>query len=331
MGNDDRFKQSVVATIARRAANQCSNPDCGAVTSGPTIDPTGSVNVGEAAHIYGANPGSARFQEAMISVDRSAITNAIWLCSICHKLIDDDPDRFPTGLLFEWQRSHEQRIAEQVGKPGAIIRRRYEERYLEELGRLSYLAERIVLEKGDLWEYRLTAEVLRFELVPILRRWDALKRGLYMKTSERVEKAETISWALDRLAETPLISQAFGELMNVEFHRAWGEPGVPGNELDIISTCRLFREMCESALKWEEVVRFVRVDEIFAEMRDLFIGCAGEMIEQAAKVPKFLTEITDKPELGVHRLSLTLDLPDGWSESLNAAIERALEAFADEL
>jgi hypothetical protein len=122
VANDDRFKQSVVATLAKRAANQCSNPDCGAVTSGPTVDPVGSMNIGEAAHIYGANPTSARYQEDMNSVDRSAITNAIWLCSICHKRIDDDPDRYPAGLLFEWQRSHGQRIAELLGKPSAIIR-----------------------------------------------------------------------------------------------------------------------------------------------------------------------------------------------------------------
>lgn len=87
MASEDRFKQAVIVTLAKRAANRCSNPDCGAITSGPSDDRAGSVNVGEAAHIYGAHPGSARYEELMDSVDRSDITNAIWLCGNCHKLV----------------------------------------------------------------------------------------------------------------------------------------------------------------------------------------------------------------------------------------------------
>ena len=34
MAVEDRFKQSVIVTLAKRAANRCSNPNCGAITSG---------------------------------------------------------------------------------------------------------------------------------------------------------------------------------------------------------------------------------------------------------------------------------------------------------
>ncbi|WP_256219271.1 hypothetical protein [Variovorax sp. 770b2] len=117
MAAEDKFKQAVISTIAKRAANQCSNPNCGAITSGPSLASLDSVNIGEAAHIYGANLGSARYDEKMSSADRSAISNAIWLCGNCHKLVDDDPLKYPSGLLFEWQRDHERSISEQVGKP----------------------------------------------------------------------------------------------------------------------------------------------------------------------------------------------------------------------
>lgn len=332
MPAEDRFKQAVVTTIAKRAANRCSNPDCGALTSGPTDDPTGSVNVGEAAHIFGANLGSARFDPAMASADRSAITNAIWLCGNCHKLIDDDAVRYPAGLLFEWQRSHERRVSEAVGKAGAELRHRYEERHLEEFGRLSYLAERLIIEKGDYWEYRLTAEVLRFEMAPVLRRWNALKRGLYMKPCERLEKLDTIAWIRDKGTEVINIVHAYSELMNVEFARAWGEPGVAGSDIEIVTTCRLFREMCESALRWEEAVRFLTVDDIFEEVHALYIGIAGHMIDEAAKVPTFFAEnLSDNPQPGTYTLNLTLELPEGWSENVAAALERATNAMIAEI
>lgn len=305
MAIEDRFKQVVILTLAKRSANQCANPDCGALTSGPSDDPNASVNVGEAAHIYGANPGSARYEPDMSSADRSSITNAIWLCGNCHKLIDDDPERHPAGLLFEWQRAHEQTIAERVGKASARIRKKYEDRHLEEFGRLSYLAERLILEKGDLWEYRLTAEVLRFEMAPVLQRWDALKKELYTLPSTKVTKDEFLPWFRLKLREVRSISHAFAELTNKEFSLAWGEPGVPGNESAIVATARLYSEMCQSALRWEESVRFMFSDEIFDDFQNLFIGTAGRIIEEAAKLPAFFADTLGKDSVqGEYKLML---------------------------
>lgn len=267
----------------------------------------------------------------MASADRGSITNAIWLCGNCHKMVDDDSAKYPAGLLFEWQRSHEQRIAEQIGKAGAELRRRYEDRHLEEFGRLSYLAERIILEKADFWEYRLTAEVLRFEMVPVLQRWDALKRGLYMKPNYRVPKLESAAWMQIRMAETIQISHALSELMNVEFTRSWGEPGVPGVDTLIVSTCRLFAGVCASAVEWEEAVRFANVDDAFEEVRELLVGIAGGVIDEAAKVPEYLgTVFANDPEPGVYSLNLTLSLPDGWNDAVEAAIARATKALTEE-
>lgn len=328
MSTEDRFKKSVIAILAKRAANRCASPECGAVTSGPTIEPNGSVNVGEAAHIYGAHPGSARYDEKMASSDRSAITNAIWLCGNCHKRIDDDPSRYPPGLLFEWQREHERQISEQIGKTAAEVRHRYEKRHLEEFGRLSYLAERLIIEKDAYWEYLLTAEVLRFEIAPTAQRWDALKRGLYTKPIQRIDREDSFSWLSDKSQEILLIVAAFSNLTNFELARTWGEPGVAGSDVDIVSACRLYGEVCSNTLLWEESVRFTRVDDDFSEVRDLFIGVAGEIIEQTVKIPRLLTEvITPKPTSGTYNLELTIALPAEWEKRVAAAMKRAERAF----
>jgi hypothetical protein len=328
----DRFKQSVIVTIARRAAHRCSNPDCGAITSGPSDDPAKAVNVGVAAHIYGANPGSARYDADMQSVDRAAISNAIWLCGNCHKLVDDDPSKYPAGLLFEWQREHERDVARQVGKAGAALRQRYEARHLEEFGRLSYLAERIILDKDDFWEYRLTSEVLRFETSPILRRWKALERSLYTKANYAVSQTEFSEWFQVRLREIMQISEAFSEITNAEFQRAWGESGVPGDDMAVVEACRLFAGMLTRAVEWEESVRFARVPPVYEEVTGHYIGIAGRMIDEAAKLPEYLqTVFTGTVEPGVYRLSLTLDLPEGWNDAIEAALTRATDKIIAEM
>lgn len=328
MAFEDKFRQPVIATLAKRSANRCANPDCGAITSGPTDDPNNAINVGEAAHIYGANPGSARYDPKMTSSERSAIANAIWLCSNCHKLIDDDPLKYPAGLMFEWQRAHESRVAEQLGKASAEIRQRYERRHLEELGRLSYLAERIILEKGSFWEFRLTAEILRHEMFPILQRWSALQRGLYIKPTTRIETAEFMIWLSDRMRELEQLVAAFSALINSELGRAWREPGVAGSDVEIVSACRLIAEMCGSALAWEENVRFSRVDEPFSEIHGLLGGAAADFFEQAKKIPEFLSNLVDqKPVSGNYELKLALGLPNGFVENIDVATKRAVSAM----
>jgi hypothetical protein len=323
MPSEDRFPQAVITTISKRAANRCSNPDCNAITSGPALGEAGSVNVGEAAHIYGANFGSARFDADMSSVARRAISNAIWLCGNCHKLVDDDPVRYPAGLLFEWQRQHEYAIAKLVGKAGADVRKRYEDRHLEEFGRLSYLAERLIIEKDDLWEYRLTAEVLRFEMAPILRRWNALKHGLYVKAYAEVERDVFVSWMLSKNKELTAISGAFCALINGEFAQAWGANGVPGDDSAIVATCRLYAEVCESAIQWEEAVRFVQADECFEEIMNLYVGAAGGIIDEASKLPEFLSMTFSNVDVtGRHELNLVLTLPDGWAVAFDKAWRR---------
>lgn len=259
----------------------------------------------------------------MNSADRGAITNAIWLCGNCHKLVDDDPNRHPAGLLFEWQRAHENNISKRLGKASAEIRRNYEQRHLEEFGRISYLAERIVLEKGNLWEYRLTSEILRTELNPILQRWDALKRGLYVKPSLRISKEEFLHWCQLKMSEIQAICSAFDELINKEFSRAWGAPGVPGNDLEIVRTARLFSEMCQSVLNWEEAVRFIAVAEAHEELKNLLIGTAGRIVDEAAKFPKFISEIlADNPTTGTYKLHLVIALPEDWNSKVDAALSK---------
>lgn len=326
--SEDRFKQAIVLTLAKRAANRCSNPDCGAITSGPSENPTASVNVGEAAHIYGAHVGSARYDPLMASTVRSDIANAIWLCGNCHKLIDDDENRYPAGLLFEWVKQHEGDVAQQVGKSGALARLKYERRHLEEFGKISYRAERLLIEKPDAWEYRLTEEVLRFEMAAVLQRWNALKRQLYMRPINLLSKLEFIPWILTRQAEVSQMAATFEALLNKEFSNAWGAPGEPGNEHEIFSTCRLYAEMCASALAWEETVRFADVRGSLKQVHRLYIGVAGGLIDEAAKLPAWMSETFGQGAVSGHySLSLVLSLPDGWGEAVEKAFENATANF----
>lgn len=109
MTTRDEFSKPVVRRLASRAGHRCSNPDCRRPTSGPDAAPDGVVNIGVAAHITAAAPGGPRFDSNLTPNERTALTNGIWLCQTCGKLIDSDEESFTLPLLLGWKAVAESR------------------------------------------------------------------------------------------------------------------------------------------------------------------------------------------------------------------------------
>lgn len=105
--------------LAMRSGNKCAFPDCRKKLSadGEKSDP---AVIGEAAHIYGENPGtdkkppSARFREDMIDEERNHYNNLIYLCPSCHTKIDKQEDDYPAEDLFQLKEEHESWVSSQL-------------------------------------------------------------------------------------------------------------------------------------------------------------------------------------------------------------------------
>jgi len=106
------FSTKTCLTLAFRAAVICSNPECSAITAGPSEAYSDlKLKVGEGAHICASRPRQARFNKNMSDTERASPDNGIWLCAHCHALIDKNRGAdFPTPTIREWKRLHEDRI-----------------------------------------------------------------------------------------------------------------------------------------------------------------------------------------------------------------------------
>jgi hypothetical protein len=102
---------------------------------------------------------------------------------------------------------------------------------------LSYLAEQIIIDKPEHWEYKLTSEMLRIRAGPVLKRWSSLKRGLYSNSIKVIPLSEALPWVQARTAELSTVVGALGKIVREEFEVAWGAPGVSGSDTEIISVC----------------------------------------------------------------------------------------------
>jgi hypothetical protein len=324
--SEDHFAKAVVETIAKRAGSRCSNPDCGALTSGPAEETARAIIVGEAAHIYGARPGSARFDADMAPTERSDITNAVWLCRNCHKVVDADQLGFPAELLFEWKRAHEQQISSEIGKTSSVIRQKLTERTLKEFPGIGYLSEQIIIDRPYAWEYKLTGEILRDFLTPINTRWAHLRDGLYAKPLKIIPTSDILTWNTVRMDEMSAQVSAIDKLLNGVLQESWGAPGEPGDAHKIYTACRLISGACEQVLNWEEEVKFAHVPLSFKDAKDILSGIAGPIIEDVFRVPSHISNVFSDPDAtGHHEINIVISLPDGFVERYTDALRAGTE------
>lgn len=113
----DEFPPKVRRALQERAGNRCSNPGCRCSTSGPNLDPERVTSIGVAAHITAAARGGPRYEPALTPEQRGSISNGIWLCQNCSRLVDADAGRYPVALLREWKMRAEDFALEELATP----------------------------------------------------------------------------------------------------------------------------------------------------------------------------------------------------------------------
>jgi len=104
---EDDFSLETKRLLATRVGARCSNPNCRRPTSGPSLNPKKSINVGVAAHITAASKGGPRYDAKLTPDERRSPDNGIWCCQNCGKLVDNDQNRFSVEVLRYWKNSSE--------------------------------------------------------------------------------------------------------------------------------------------------------------------------------------------------------------------------------
>lgn len=95
--------------LVAMSAGRCEFPGCNTfLFEHPLTKDRG--NYGENAHIVAFKEGAARGRDRARPVDINSIDNLMLLCQSCHKMIDDNPARYPRDFLVVAKETHERRV-----------------------------------------------------------------------------------------------------------------------------------------------------------------------------------------------------------------------------
>jgi len=326
------FPRSSVETLARRAGFFCSNPSCGALTTGPTVDPTSAVLIGEAAHIYGARPGTARYLAHMTDAARAEITNGLWLCRNCHRVIDADELRYPPELLFVWRTEHENRVIVRLGERSDILRMEIQQRELTAFANDPPIVRQILVDRPPGWEWRLAAELLRRRWKEPMRRLHDLRGGLYTRKPTLLPDEEFVRWMGARFNEASQLIGPLDRLMQ-KLTDAFGPPGLSGDPEEILHVCDLLGHALERVVEWEESVQFVNVSETYRSLTDHMKNLIADQSIKLGSIPDELDSIvaligTDHGGTKEIPTTMTLviqfEISEAWSAEWRRRLNEAL-------
>lgn len=67
------------------------------------------------AHVFAANDEGPRANAALSEKERGTFENLIMLCPLCHTIVDKAPCVYPDRVMFEWKRTHAEKLRSLFG------------------------------------------------------------------------------------------------------------------------------------------------------------------------------------------------------------------------
>lgn len=332
------FNQKTIDTLAKRASYKCSNPDCRVSTIGPNTDPYKSTLIGEAAHIHGARAQSKRYLHEMADIARGEITNGIWLCRNCHKLIDTDEARYTSDLLFTWREEHEKFVLSELGSNTDKIKSEQQRILLSPFKEYPHIIHRILLDIPDGWEWRLTAELMRYFNTPYFKKLKDLRGGYYIKPKVYVADANVLNWLREKIKESSDMVIPIEKLLR-RLTLSFGNSGEPGDINEIHHVCTLIRDYIKQVIEYEESLYFCSVPDKAGTAVSLLKHCMGSQIEKLEAIPKALDKAvsmintehegtTENPK--IIRETITFEFPSGCENKIKREIKRLGGNYSDD-
>ena len=130
-----------------RAANHCAFPECQTELVVDATETDDESLVGEECHIVGKSSDGPRGESPLTAEQRDKYNNLVLLCSVHHKVVDDQSGEYTVNRLHEIKSEHEQWVRESLAGFDAA-KQRDDEQYAD---LIQEFCHRVGLDKWQNW------------------------------------------------------------------------------------------------------------------------------------------------------------------------------------
>ena len=170
-------------------------------------------------------------------------------------------------------------------------------------------ARDIAVERPRLWEYLLTAELLRSKIATLKRDYDDLDRGLVYKPKKRVKGSEYFNLLSSKMGDPVTLSNIIKKSLEQELTASWGKPGEPGDPILVLRSVNRSADACKSLLDWEVEISALDPQNELGQVGSSLRGMTQVFIDELARLPDELEAAVEGTGDGTKQVSINLVFP----------------------
>ncbi|MCL2606804.1 MAG: hypothetical protein FWD93_05950, partial [Coriobacteriia bacterium] len=127
MPGPHHYKSATLAMLYMYSRARCMDPGCETMLIIPLDSNEQSTSEGNTliikniAHIHSPRPNGPRYISGMSIDELRGYENLLLLCPVCHKKIDDFPDRYPHETLRHWRNLSEMKTVDALVKKPSLL------------------------------------------------------------------------------------------------------------------------------------------------------------------------------------------------------------------
>ena len=186
-------------------------------------------------------------------------------------------------------------------------------------------AQNLAIERPPYWEYLLTLELLWPKLRYVRRKYDDVRAGRILQRARILSGKDFYSILKEKMNDLESWMQVMKFCAETEIPASWGEPGEPGDPIEIKHAVDRFIHTADALVQWEGDILSLRPPELFRDLQALLNGTTASFLESMEKFAQLLGEPFEagEPTPGtVVNLRLIIDFPDGKIDEIHSEMER---------
>ena len=185
----------------------------------------------------------------------------------------------------------------------------------------STIIQKIVVDKPQYWEFKLTIELLRDRINRVRSRFIDMQKGLILIKPVYLNDFEFFQNVSARMETMIQLLKMLTQVAEVELLESWGKPGEPGDSVKIKKSIERFFEIGNEIFNWELEIRSLSVSDELIPLKESLYGTAESIFNDAST----LADLLEAPLLDNQRGEINITYKINVPSTINLFNEKSRE------